>query len=232
MIVSRLPLPTVQQLSALWAEVSRKPLWLPPNLWRYLRLRSRVRLRELSPHRVRLLAPRGKVNDCQSCMENCCVGKYSTVSLRLRDIATLVDLGRTDLMTHDKPAFSQAELNARPALAQNLASTTLAQFPVLKQNRFFACQALDSEGRCSLFPDWPLSCARFPYALRAQHLEVFYARRCDAFIIHPQGDPRVETMVTAAVAAYNEQIRDQILLAYAPDRLENLGLLAWLARSP
>ena len=81
-------------------------------------------------------------------------------------------------------------------------------------------------GRCSLHPHWPLSCARFPYALHLDAHEVFYSRRCDAFWIRNDGkaDGRVQAMTIAAVASYNERIKDFVILAYARERLVDLGL--------
>jgi Fe-S-cluster containining protein len=178
----------------------------------------------LSPARARVLAPVGKLNDCASCTDNCCIGKHSTVQLRLRDIATLIDIGRSDLLTHDKPTFTPEELRKRPALGRQVSSTGWQVFPVLKQNRFHACLALTDLGRCALFPHWPLSCARFPYALHADKVEVFYSRRCESFWVRGDKAALAQAMVVAAVAAYNERIKDFVILAYARERLVDLGL--------
>lgn len=91
-------LPTVQALDALWGRVQQKPLWAPPNFWRYLKLRSQVRLRFLNVSEVDVKIPAGKINACSECFDICCVSPHSTVLLRLRDIATLMDVGRTDLI--------------------------------------------------------------------------------------------------------------------------------------
>jgi Fe-S-cluster containining protein len=219
------PLPTVRALEALWRQVTRRPLYVPPNFWRYARLRLRARLRLLDPRRVPVVAPPGKINDCSSCTRSCCLGPRSTVLLRLRDIATLVDVGRTDLMTHAKPAFDEAELQARPALRQHVSTASWKRFPVLRQNAFGACGALSSEGRCTLFPHWPLSCARFPYALHLADGDVFYSPRCDSFWIHPRAEAAASEMAALAVTSYNERIKDLILLEYAPAQLDALGLL-------
>jgi hypothetical protein len=39
-------------------------------------------------------------------------------------------------------------------------------------------------------------------------------------------------MAVAAVAAYNERVKDLVLLAYAPTRLSDLGLAAYLGFDP
>jgi Fe-S-cluster containining protein len=226
-------LPTVRALEALWQEVRRKPLWAPPNLGRYLRLRWTTRLTLIDPAQVRVAAPRGKVNDCTACTDICCVGERSTVLLHLRDIAALVDIGRTDLIAREKPRFSDEEQAARPALARTLRSRTWRIFPRLAQNSMNACKALTTEGKCSLYPHWPLSCARFPYSLHLDDREVFYSSRCDAFYLIPDGraEARISAMKAAAVESYNARIKDLVLLAYAPHALEHLGLLRFLDRA-
>lgn len=227
-----MPMRTVQALAALWDEVSQKPLWAPPNLFRYLALRRRMRLRLLRAERMRVVAPPGKVNDCTACTNLCCTGSRSAVLLRLLDIAKLIDIGRTDLMTHQKPHFSAAELAGNTSLHRQVASESWQRFPVLKQNAFGACEALTDQGLCSLYPHWPLTCARFPYALQIEAQQVVYARRCASFYIHPRQTAQVTQMQVAAVAAYNERIKDAVLLAYAPKRLSDLGIMSYLKGIP
>ena len=188
-----------------------------------------MRLRLLDADAVTIGAPAGKINDCSGCNDSCCVGKRATVLLRLRDIATLVDLGRTDLITTAKPTFDPDEIAHRPALARQLASRSWRMFPVLKQNGFGACAALTVQGKCAIYPHWPMSCARFPYALHLDDAEIFYSQRCNSFWIHPRAGARVKAMAAAAVASYNERIKDLVLLAYAPRQLEDLGLLQFIS---
>ncbi len=221
-------LPTVRALEAIWDEISAKPLWAPPHFFRFIALHWSMRTREVQPETLAMIAPKGKINDCGSCMNNCCVGHHATVLLRLRDIAALMDLDRTDLMTQDKPQFSSAELSDSPSLARQVNSRDWQEFPVLRQNSFGACVALDTEGQCTLYPHWPATCARFPYSLNPDRLEVLYSKRCDAFWIHPSYQEQAKRMAVAAASAYNARIRDRIMLAYAPERLEALGITKFL----
>jgi Fe-S-cluster containining protein len=225
-------LPTVDALNALWSEVSSRPLWASPNFFRYLKLRWRMRLAPVRAERLKILAPRGKVNDCASCTDICCIGPRSTVSLRFRDIATLIDIGRTELITHEKPNFATDDRRGHPALERTLHSTNWQRFPVLQKNSFGACAALTDEGKCGIYPHWPLSCERFPYALDVDASLVFYSSRCRSFWIRDGEQGRVEQMKAAAAAGYNERIKDLVLLAYAPERLERLGLTRFLAVPP
>lgn len=221
-------LPTVSALEAIWDDVTRKPLWSPPNHWRYLALRWRMRLGLIRPERTKVIAPSGKVNDCASCNDLCCIGSRSTVMLRLRDIATLIDINRTDLIVTEKPTFSAAELEARPALRRTIASDAWRIFPTLRQNRFHACSALTADGLCALYPHWPMSCARFPYSYHADDDEIFYSQRCDSYWIRPDAGAKADAMARSAVVGYNERIKDMVLLAYAPEQLEQSDLARYL----
>jgi Fe-S-cluster containining protein len=222
------PGPTVRALGALWQEVADRPLWAPPHFLRYLRLRWRMRLNLVDPNKVTLVTPVGQINDCGACSDSCCIGPRNTVLLGLRDIATLMDIGRTELMVRAKPTFTPEQMAERPALRRHVRSETWRRFPVLAQNSFGACQALDTLGRCTLHPHWPQSCARFPFSLHLPSSEVFFSRRCRSFLIHPQAAKKAERIQLAAVASYNERIKDAVLLAYAPKRLTALGIMGHL----
>lgn len=226
-------LPTVAALDALWTRFSQQPMWLPQRLWRRLQLlreMREVRPRTLHPDAVPIVAPVGKINDCMGCTDLCCVGPQNTVLLRLRDLATLQDVGQTELIARDKPSFSPELLARRPALRRQVASAAWRRFPVLKQNAYGACMALRDDGKCGLYPHWPLSCARFPYSLDAQTAEAFYARRCQSYFIHPKNAPAAKRMAVHAVAGYNERIKDALLLRFCADSLADLGLLRYLNR--
>jgi Fe-S-cluster containining protein len=220
---------TVAALDALWAEVASKPLYAPPHFWRYVKLRWQMNLSLIDPQKVKLAAPDGKINDCSSCNDLCCMGPKSTVSLRLRDIAMLKDVGREDLIRIQKPTFSAEHLATHPALRRTVASRTWETFPVLKRNAMGACAALTDGGKCGIYPYWPISCARFPYSLHLEDSEVFYSQRCDSFFIHPNAHTRAYKMAQVAVAGYNERIKDWVLLAYAKDKLQELGLIDYLS---
>ncbi len=191
-----------------------------------------MRLRLLDPRGVRIVGPPGKINDCTGCTDICCIGPRSTVLLRLRDIATLIDIGREDLISQDKPRFSTAEIAQRPALRRHVGSSGWDIFPVLAQNSMGACAALTLDGKCEIYPNWPLSCARFPYALHNNFREVFFSRRCDSFWVRPDAEQPVRDMAQAAVDAYNERIKDLVLLEYAAEPLTKLGLVRHLRLEP
>jgi len=220
--------PTVRGLEKIWNEIQQRPLWAPPNFWRYLQLRYQMRLKLLNPKDSHVLIPTGKINDCSSCLDNCCIGPRSTVLLRLRDIAHLIDMNCQHLISAQKPSFSAEQLQQRPALRRQVYSRSWAIFPVLKQNSFGACAALDAHGHCTIHPHWPLSCERFPYALDLDPQEIIYSPRCRSFWIHPKAKQHASAMSIAAVSAYNERIKDMILLSYCQQPLQSLGLTQYL----
>ncbi len=222
-------LPTVRALQLLWEEVSSKPLYAYPHFFTYIKLRWKMKMSLANPHTVRVVGTGLKGSDCSACLNNCCVGPSSTVLLRLTDIAALIDTGKTYLISQEKPSFKQNVLDASHALKRQVSSQAWQQFPVLKKNNIGACAALSDEGKCTLYPHWPVSCARFPYAYRPLDHTVYYSSRCDAFWVRPAEGPRVQKMAVAAVAAYNERIKDAVLLAYVPERLRGLGLLDFLS---
>ena len=221
-------LATVEALQQLWNEVSQKPLYASPNFWRYIKLRWKMKLKLEDASEFDIRVPKWKTNDCSSCTDICCVGPHSAVTLGFKDIAMLIDIERTDLISHHKPAFDENVLNNRPALRKHVATQSWKQFPSLKTNTMGACSALELNGSCGLYPYWPMSCARFPYSAHIEEKKIFYSKRCDSFWIRPDTRDSVHAMALSAVANYNERIKDLVLLEYAPERLESLGLMKYL----
>ena len=219
------PGPVERALDALWVD-ERTRFYRPGNIVTIARLRRRFSLRTLRAADLKVMIPRGQVPDCDNCVELCCTGPHAVVSLRLRDIAVLVDRGLTDHITFERP------------LAPELKKTTWARreadgsvfaraFPVLARDATGTCRFLDEQRLCALWPSWPLSCARYPYALDLQAGVVFYAKGCTSTRIatYEEAPARVRALVGAVVDAYNARVHDVILLAVARQRLRELGLL-------
>lgn len=216
------------RLRALWADLNKGPLWRRPYTGLYIKLWRQYRLRLLSPKNVKLLIPRGKINYCHECCDNCCLGIHSTVGLHLQDIAMLLDHGRQEYISQEKPQFSKEVLESRPALERNQRSVMWQAFPVMKQTKFHACAALGVDGLCQLYPHWPLSCARFPYSLHADDRRIFFSPRCPSYLLDEAKGARAQLMIEAAVEAYNAEIKDIIMLHYIPEELRKLGLLEYI----
>jgi len=226
------PGPLERALLATWPEVTRR-LRQPRSWLKALRLRSQFRLSPLRRSQVRVIIPARQVPDCEACEEVCCAGPTRTVSLRLLDIAALIDAGLESAITHERPRFSVAQRDRNPALDRMIRSPFWSCFPVLRQDRTGTCSLLDEKLACRAHPAWPLSCARYPFSLNLGAQTVFWAPACkspgwerpDAL------SPTASRLVDATLRAYNERIRDIVMLTVARDLLVGLGLDSYL-KSP
>lgn len=225
------PGPLSQALDGLWQDYD--------SSWR--RLLSRAMVKELvlrasfdtdliSPWRIANTIPKGTIPDCPACTNICCAGLENVVSLRLRDIAMLIDLGRTDLMSKLKPNFPAWMLEERPLLKELVASELWRALPVMRQvGSLQACAALNLNTlQCSLHPHWPTTCERFPYSLNAMRKQVTWGTRCPSKHQSPMHEARSEAMYRASIEAYNHRVRDAVLLAHARPALAELGLGEWI----
>lgn len=222
--------PTERALDVLWARFDRS--WrrlLSPQLITELRLRASFEVETIDADDVENRVPRGTVPDCGACEDICCVGLENLVSLRLVDVAVLMDADRTDLMSRLKPRFPEDLVRRRPALHELLGSELWRTLPVLRQvGESRICAALTPELRCSLHPRWPTSCARFPYTMSAVRRVVSWGSRCASKTCSPRQAAASEAIFQASISAYNERVRDAVLLAHARSDLEAIGVGAWL----
>lgn len=220
--------PNEEALAALWR--ARAPhFYSPRNIVRQLRLRRRFDLTPVRLEKLQVAIPTAQVPDCDSCLDLCCTGENAVVSLRLRDIAVLMDLGRTDLISHERPPPPPKDKTTW-ARREADGSVFHTAFPVLARDATGTCRALTEERLCGLWPSWPLSCARYPYALDRRHGVIFYAAGCRSTRIAPveEAPIAVRALVRGVVDAYNERLRDVLLLAFAREALREQGLLRWV----
>lgn len=224
------PGPVESGLRALWTPRMRRRLWHPRNWLQFVHLRRHYDLLEMRTDELRLDMPVGWLPDCQACQEVCCTGPHRVVLLRLVDVAALVDAGLSDHVTLDKPTFSAPELENNPALRDTVDSEAWATMPVLRQDKTRSCSLLTADNRCGAYPHWPLSCARFPYSLDVLRGRVFYARSCPSTLqsVTPEAREREKALVQAVVDAYNQRIRDAVLVRVAREELRDLGLTRFI----
>ena len=196
---------------------------------RELQLRASFDVDLLTHWRITNKVPSGTIPDCPNCTNICCAGIENAVSLRLTDVARLLDLGRSDLMTKKKPNFPADMLADRPGLRELVASELWRTLPILRQSGDLrVCAALSKSLKCTLYPDWPLSCERFPYSLSVMRRRVTWGSRCPSKKVDPSFEPRRQTLFKAALKAYDERVKDAVLLAHARDSLDDIGIGAWL----
>jgi Fe-S-cluster containining protein len=222
------PGPVERELATLWqTEQARFYRW--NNLGTILRLRRRFSLRFLRVADLKVAIPRGQVPDCDNCVDLCCTGPDAVVSLRLRDIAALLDRGLEQHITMQRPP-PPPKTKSTWARREAEGSVFARAFPVLTRDETGTCRLLTDERTCGVWPAWPLSCARYPYALDLQSGVVFYAKGCATTRIAPvdEAPVKVRALVRAVVDAYNARIQDAVLLAVARPALDALGLLRFV----
>lgn len=221
------PGPLERALDELWHK-ARFRLHSPKHLWTWLDLSHRFELRLVRPQSVKVMVPRGLVPDCESCVELCCTGPNAVVSLRLSDIAALEDAGLSGAITHERPQLDDDDKSW--ARRESEWSVFHRAFPVLRRDATGTCALLTEDRQCGAYPSWPLSCARYPYAFDALHNRVFLAKGCGSHreLSLDDAPGTVRRLVDNAVRAYNERVKDVILLHVALAELDDLGLLRHL----
>lgn len=233
-----------QALKQLWLDV-RYRLYTPRFFWTWFDLSRRFDLTFLRLSNVNVAIPRGILPDCENCLDICCTGKNAIVSLRFLDIAKLIDTN-----------FSWAIDTRLPTTAINISSETISNkdasknisalsarkifqetlfydvFPVLHHDATNTCVLLDDDRMCRVYPQWPLSCARYPYALDKKHNTVFYAHGCQSRLTQVESASSLtgkqRALVQAVLDSYNERIKDVILLHTALDELHEIGVLRYV----
>lgn len=214
-------------LQDLWSPSIRRRLYRPQH-WKDLWfLRRQYDLDEMTPRELQLDLPVGKLPDCHNCVNTCCTGPLRVVLLRLVDVAAFMDAGLVDHITLDKPQFTAQELAANAPLADVVNSEAWQSMPVIRQDETRTCTLLTADNQCGAHPFWPLSCARFPYAMDILNQRIFYARGCASVQQDATraGRKREGQLVDAVVEAYNQRIRDAVLLRVARPELTELGLM-------
>lgn len=223
-----IPGPVRRELDALWNRYRSRWRRLLHRPVQELALRASFDVNEVSLRRYANRVPKGTIPDCPSCTNLCCAGLENLVSLRLTDVATLLDLDRPDLMTKKKPRFSPRMMERRPALFELMGSELWRTLPVMRQvGPERRCAALTDDDRCSIHPHWPLSCDRFPYTMVGGR-KVVWGTRCPSRQQDIDFERRRHQMFARAIDVYNERIKDAVLLHHARDELEALGFGPYL----
>lgn len=213
-------------LDSLW-KAARFRLYQPRHWPTYFRLSHRFDLQFVQLSQLQVEIPRGTVPDCESCTNLCCTGPNAIVSLRLADIARLIDAGLQDYMTFRRPLPLHGVSWAAKEAHWSVFSES---FPILKRDKTGTCELLSPERTCNAYPHWPLSCARYPYALDVLRKRLFLAQGCSShrFVDIDDAPGKVKGLVQSAIRSYNERIRDIILLHVALSELLDLGFGPYL----
>jgi len=211
----------VSRLEALWSAKARYTRFQITDLWRSWRLHRRYDLRMVDPARLVSVIPRYQAPACRFCDEICCIGPRNIVTLRLRDVASLIDMGLEEVIDTRIQRIPRA---GSAAMREFLGTEIWSRFPKLKQTPEGRCVLLTPEGRCRIYGREPLACRRFPFALSSDRRRVFYSPRCRSHTISHANRARYQQHIEAVAANYNEMIKELVLLYHAPRELRILGL--------
>lgn len=216
------PGPLERALAEVEAGPVRRRAVSPLALLKNLRLARRIDLRALTADDVELDARARRVPRCDRCEDNCCRGPGTGISLRLADVARLVDAGLVWGVAREQ-RWTEADYEADPALREHEARETQRRFPMLKRRADGACVFLDDGARCSIHPIRPLACRAFPYRLNTSRERVHFSGRCPSW--GDGGDAgEVAAMTTAVLELYNAKVRDLVVLAHGRREIDDLGL--------
>jgi Fe-S-cluster containining protein len=221
-------MPVLAQLNTLWREVVERRLFKLRYFLLDLYLHSKYDLRLIAPEKVQLKIDPLEVPDCSACPRNCCCGAENTVSLRLTDIARLMDAGLEEYIDKDNKVNIEREiLEKHPGITRNIQSDTWRKFPVLKRVNDI-CPLLSKDKKCTIYNVRPLTCRRYPYMLMDNMKEVRFSRHC----INPKTikdlDVYAREHFDSAIASYNEKVKDLILIHHARKELAELGIGKYL----
>jgi Fe-S-cluster containining protein len=214
-------------LNKLWTEVSYRKLFKLKNFFQDLILLQRYDLRFISPEKLKIAFDSHLLPDCANCPENCCHGAENTVSLRLIDIARLLDANLAEAIDLDNRSFRQDKyFKKNPHALRLVSNDSWKFFPVLKRVNNI-CPYLDKDNRCSIYQHRPITCRRFPYIITSDKKNIVFSQKCHKTKLTNNKNQQ-ETLLNAAIDSYNEKIKDLILLHYARKELSKIGLIKYL----
>ncbi len=221
--------PLERAVRSLWGEYQTKPIRHVRHLWRLWQLHREFDLTPPSAEEWTWGFQRGRIPDCFACLDNCCRGPHNTVLLRLVDVALFVDRGWTDMLTWEKPHFSEEVLSRRPMLRDMLRSFHWRIFPVLKQDAMGRCVFLSEEQTCTIHPHRPWVCRTFPYTLDIPGRRIGWRDRCELPVQAAPQDPTARALEQAILHNfYTEKIRDLVLVKVYKEELHKMGITRWL----
>lgn len=181
--------------------------------WRNLRNARRYRLRVL-PDDLEVTSPPNQIPACGKCNEPCCASPRSVVSLRLLDVARLVDAGYGDAIAVDEAAGDWPK-ETRTAIAEQRELDTWRYFPWLQKRSDGSC-ILFENGICVAYEHRPLQCRAFPLQVDESAAQVRWASFCRSTSSTSSGLEH-QAAVEAARESYHEKVRDLLTLVHAPD---------------
>lgn len=183
------------------------------GFWRNLKSSRKYRLQVLDDH-VEISAPRGYEPDCSACLDPCCASPRSVVSLRLLDVARLVDAGLAEgIAVHD--GHSAVHEATRQVLREKSHLDTWRYFPFLRKRSDGSCIFFEN-GRCSAYEHRPLQCRAFPYQVDEEAAQIRWAGFCRSKMRRVSQKTEARD-IEAARESYHEKLRDLMTRIHAPE---------------
>ena len=216
-----------RKLDNLWRDISQNKLFKLKNLFKDLYLLYKYDLRFLKRENLKLKFDPQLLPDCASCPQNCCHGAENTVSLRLVDIARLLDAGLEDAIDMDNQSFKNDPYFQKEKKAlKYLNNDNWNLFPVLKRVNNI-CPYRDQDNHCTIYEHRPITCRRFPYIITQNKKNIVFSKKCYS-TKKEDNPPKQKELLQAALDSYNEKIKDLILIHYAQEELQKIELAQWL----
>jgi Fe-S-cluster containining protein len=169
----------------------------------------------------------GVVPDCEACSDRCCADPAGVTSLRLVDVARLVDAGLADAIGDPPDAEEQLDDEVHRALVDVATRDSFRLFPVLRKRGDGACVLLDERGRCSAYDVRPLACRAFPFQVDETLARVRFSNRCQSRR-HDAAVEASERAVAEAVTSARAQAQDLVTIRHGHDALVDIGLARYL----
>jgi len=190
----------------------------PARLAARWRLEQRFSLARPTASDLRTDDVRGRAPACDVCRNPCCARPEGIVSLRLSDVARLVDRGIGHAVV--EPGALLARF---PTIADTLG-------PLVHRESFTRAFALDKrddgacvfyEGaRCTIHDVKPLACRAFPYQLDDDRARVRFASSCESERACDEAETRAQ--IASAIASYHAKVDDVVTRAFARDDVRDL----------
>jgi Fe-S-cluster containining protein len=163
-------------------------------------------------------APARTAPACETCADPCCARANAIVSLRLTDVARLVDNGLARALVEPRALLARF-----PALANEIAGLgerdSFSRAFVLDKRDDGTCVFFE-RGKCTIHDVKPLVCRAFPFQLDETRARVRWASSCESKRAGRNDDTRAG--VSAAIASYRAKVNDVVTRAFAHDDVADL----------
>jgi Fe-S-cluster containining protein len=190
----------------------------PAHLAARWRIEQRFALRVPTIDDVVVDAPARTAPACDTCADPCCARANAIVSLRLDDVARLVDSGHAHALVDPRVLLTRF-----PALSSACAALverdSFARAFVLDKRDDGTCVFFDG-ARCAIHEVKPLVCRAFPFQIDETRARVRFASSCQSTRAGSDDDTRAG--VAAALASYAAKVSDVVTRGFAGEGVVDL----------